>query len=322
MPRFEETDLLNSRDAVELDPIEEKRPSRAPWVLLVLTLLAGTGVAGWLLYQLQLARGEAATAAQRLQGVSAELDEARAQRSDLAQRLGQTEVEKQELATAKAELSQDVQAKDEQIAALRGEFDELQEKMKAEIEKGNIRLSQDQGRIKVDMVDEILFDVGEASISTQGEEVLSRVGAVLARMADKRIQVSGHTDDLPISPRLADRFPTNWELSAARAITVVRFLEERARVPGRRLVAAAHSQFDPISANKTASGRARNRRIEILLTPEIDPDRKAALAAAAPAAPAAPAATPRKAAASPAPKRVAAAPAPAHKRAASSRAKR
>ncbi|WP_243338129.1 OmpA family protein [Anaeromyxobacter soli] len=326
MPKFEEAELLDTRDVMELDRVEARRPSRAPWVLLVLTLLAGTGVAGWLLYRLQLARDEAATAAQRLQGVRAELDDARAQRADLAQRLGQTEIEKQELTTAKAELSQDVQAKDEQIATLRGEFDELQEKMKAEIEKGNIRLSQEQGRIKVDMVDEILFDVGEASISTQGEEVLSRVGAVLARLADKRIQVSGHTDDLPISPRLADRFPTNWELSAARAITVVRFLEERAHVPGRRLVAAAHSQFDPISANKTASGRARNRRIEILLTPEIDPDRRATLAAAGNAAAAAPAAAPRKIAAAttpaPAPKRAAPATATAHKRAAASRTKR
>jgi chemotaxis protein MotB len=261
----------------------ERRPSRAPWALLALVLVAGAGVAGWLLFELQRARTGGSAA---LQDLRARLDEAQGARAALEARLATAESEKKDLLTAKDSLSHDVQAKDEELAKLRGEFDELQDKMKAEIEKGNVRLSQDKGRIKVDVVDEILFDVGDSLVSKQGEEVLSRVGAVLAKMKDKQIQVSGHTDDLPISTRLKDRFATNWELSSARAITVVRFLEERAGIPGRRLVAAAHSQYDPIAANKTAAGRQRNRRIEILLTPEIDPERDAKLAAAAPARPA------------------------------------
>jgi chemotaxis protein MotB len=227
---------------------------------------------------------------------------------ELEERVARAEREKDDLRAARQELSESVQARDEELAKLRGEFGELEEKMKAEIEKGNVRLTQEQGRIKVDMVDEILFDLGEASISKEGEELLSHVGAALAGMKDKHIQVSGHTDDLPISDRLKDRFPTNWELSAARALTVVRFLEERAGIPGRRLVAAAHSQYDPIAPNKGAS-RARNRRIEVLLTPEIDPDRTTVAAAPA-AAPrvdpkAAPAAkpVPSTAAAKPTPKR-------------------
>jgi len=252
-------------------PLElEPRSSRAPWVLLALALVAGAGVAGWLAYRLQLARLEDASA---LRDARADLARAQAQRDEVAQQLARVESEKKDLAVVKDELSHDVQAKDEELAKLRGEFDQLQDKMKAEIEKGNVRLSQEKGRIKVDMVDEILFDVGDSTVSRKGEEVLSRVGAVLAGMKDKQIQVSGHTDDLPISTRLKDRFPTNWELSAARAITVVRFLEERAGIPGGRLVAAAHSQFEPISRNGSTRGRARNRRIEILLTPQIDPDR-------------------------------------------------
>jgi chemotaxis protein MotB len=292
MPRLEEAELFENCEEVLAEQIVTERPSRAPWILLVLTLLSGAGVASWLFFQLQHARGEAATTQRWLESARKELGDARAQRADLAARLGQAEVERRDLLAVKEELSQDVQAKDAALAALRGDLDQLQEKMKAEIEKGNVRLSQEHGRIKVDMVDEILFDVGDSAISKQGEEVLSRVGGVLAGMTDKHILVSGHTDDLPISPRLAERFPTNWELSAARAITVVRFLEERARVPGRRLVAAAHSQYDPLSTGKSAQSRARNRRIEILLTPEIDPDRKATVAAATPAAPA-----PRRAAA-------------------------
>ena len=259
---------LEPYDDAPLEP--EPRSSRAPWVLLALALVAGAGVAGWLAYRLQLARLEDASA---LRDARADLARAQAQRDEVAQQLARVESEKKDLAAVKDELSHDVQAKDEELAKLRGEFDQLQDKMKAEIEKGNVRLSQEKGRIKVDMVDEILFDVGDSTVSRRGEEVLSRVGAVLAGMKDKQIQVSGHTDDLPISTRLKDRFPTNWELSAARAITVVRFLEERAGIPGGRLVAAAHSQFEPISRNDSTRGRARNRRIEILLTPQIDPDR-------------------------------------------------
>jgi chemotaxis protein MotB len=296
MPRLEEAELFEDFEEVKAKPVVTRRASRAPWALVGLALLAGAGVAGWLLYELQRTRDDSASTLRSLESARMELVEARAQRADLAARLGQAEVDKRDLLAAKDELSQDVQAKDAQLAALRGDLDQLEEKMKAEIEKGNVRLSQEHGRIKVDMVDEILFDVGDSSISKQGAEVLARVGAVLAGMKDKQIQVSGHTDDLPISPRLVKRFPTNWELSAARALTVVRFLEERAGVPGRRLVAAAHAQHHPISTGKTAKSRARNRRIEVLLTPEIDPDREKAGSAAA-----APAPLPRKpAAASPA----------------------
>jgi chemotaxis protein MotB len=136
------------------------------------------------------------------------------------------------------------------------------------------------------MVDKVLFESGEAVITKRGEEVLSRVGSVLARIEERQIQVSGHTDDSPISSRLVGTFPTNWELSTARATNVVRFLQEKAGVPAARLVAAGYGPFHPIASNATPSGRARNRRIEILLTPALEPT---------PARVAAPATTPAKA---------------------------
>jgi chemotaxis protein MotB len=101
--------------------------------------------------------------------------------------------------------------------------------------------------------------------------VLARVGAVLAQIDDKQIQVSGHTDNLPLGEKLTATFPTNWELSAARAVTVVRFLSEKAGVPPQRMVASGYGEWSPIATNKSGSGRARNRRIEILLTPTLDP---------------------------------------------------
>lgn len=281
MTKESETQRLDSYDDVMREALELAKPSRTPWVLLVLALLAGAGVAVWLLYKLDRAASDAAAANSGLTDARAQVDKARA---DLAR----VEAEKADLLAHETELSRDVQAKDAELAKMRGEMGELEEKMKAEIDKGNVRLSQAGGKIKVDVVDEILFDVGEASVSKQGENVLSRVGAVLAKMEDKQIQVSGHTDDSPISTRLQDRYPTNWELSSERAITVVRFLQEKAGIPGRRLVAAAHSQYEPLTDNKTTSGRARNRRIEILLTPDLAPARAqgAAPVAAAKKAPA------------------------------------
>jgi chemotaxis protein MotB len=100
--------------------------------------------------------------------------------------------------------------------------------------------------------------------------VIARVGGVLANIADKQIHVSGHTDNQPITGKLLERYPSNWELSMARAMTIVRFLQDTAKVPPERLVATGQGEYHPIASNKTTKGRARNRRIEILLTPALD----------------------------------------------------
>ena len=245
-------------------PLALKPKSNGPWIVAFLAL-AGAGAGGYMLYQgRQHAREDATAATQRAQAAEAE-------KTELAQKVEKLESEKTELATAKEELSKDVQAKTGELEQLKGTYDKLEDKMKDEIAKGDIRLSQSGGKLRVDLVDKILFDSGEAVISKRGEGVLSRVGAVLAAMDDKQIQVSGHTDSNPISEKLTPQFPTNWELSVSRAVNVVRFLEEKASVPAKNLTATGYGQYHPIASNKSAAGRARNRRIEILLTPSLDP---------------------------------------------------
>jgi chemotaxis protein MotB len=239
-------------------------PSRAPWVLLVLGLGAAGAGSVWMYQDRQKAKTEAADA-------TAKIAAAEAGKKDLGAKIEKLEAEKVELEAGKEELSKEVAAKTGEIAELKGTYDKLEEKMKTEIANGDIRLTQSGGHLRVDLVDKILFDSGEAAISKRGEEVLSRVGAVLAAIDDKQIQVSGHTDKTPISEKLAEHFPTNWELSAARAINVVRFLDEKAGVPAARMIASGYGEHHPIASNKTAAGRARNRRIEILLTPSLDP---------------------------------------------------
>jgi len=231
-------------------------------------LVLGLGAAGagsaWLFQERQKAKTEATDA-------TAKVAAAEAGKKDLAAKIEKLETEKTELEAGKEELAKEVAAKSGEIAELKGTYDKLEEKMKDEIAHGDIRLSQSGGRLRVDLVDKILFDSGEAVISKRGEGVLSRVGAVLAAMDDKQIQVSGHTDSNPISEKLATQFPTNWELSVTRAVNVVRFLEEKASVPAKNLIATGYGQYHPIASNKSAAGRARNRRIEILLTPSLAP---------------------------------------------------
>lgn len=270
-------------DDVVQEALRMARPSRLPWVLFVLALVAGAAAAFFLLRRLDTTRSEAAAATAGMLDAQEKLGQLRASRAEVEQRLERIESEKADLAALKNELSRNVQAKQEELDKLKGTYDELQEKMKAEIAKGEIRLSQAGGRLKVDMVDKVLFESGEAVVSKRGAEVLSRVGAVLARVQDKQVQVSGHTDDAPISARLTDKFPTNWELSTARATNVVRYLQEKAGVPAQRLVAAGYGPYHPIASNATPSGRARNRRIEILLTPALEPTRAQAASGAAPA---------------------------------------
>jgi chemotaxis protein MotB len=169
------------------------------------------------------------------------------------------------------ELNQQVEqeriAREARIAQMKSTYDELVDKMESEIERGEITISELQGRLTVNMVERILFDSGKAEVKTAGLEVLQRVGSILKGVQDKDIRVEGHTDNIPISAALAKTFPSNWELSTARATDVVHFLQEKVGIDGQRMSACGFSQYQPVADNATAQGRAQNRRIQIVLVP-------------------------------------------------------
>jgi chemotaxis protein MotB len=254
-------------------------PSRMPWVLTAaVVVVAGYG-AHW-------GYGERARLMAKTEEAKNAVRAAVAAGNSLQQQVSELQTEKEALEADKAALTatrdtlaKSVEEKSSELAALKDTTDKLKDKMKDEIAKGDIQLTESGGKLRVGLVDKILFDSGEASISKRGEGVLARVGAVLASIEDRQIQVSGHTDNTPISDKLKRDFPTNWELSVARATNVVRFLQEKASVPADRLVATGYGENQPIASNKTAAGRAKNRRIELLLTPSLAPKRisKAAL---------------------------------------------
>ncbi|HTS88760.1 MAG TPA: OmpA family protein [Gemmatimonadales bacterium] len=159
-------------------------------------------------------------------------------------------------------------AKEDEINRLKSTYDELEKNMKDEIAQGQIQITRLADRLKVSMVDRILFPSGEAEISPAGRKILRRVGDVLKSTTGKVIRVEGHTDSVAISPALKGRFPTNWELSTTRATNVVRFLQDSVGIDPTRLRAVGLSEYHPVASNQTAKGRAQNRRIEIGLLPE------------------------------------------------------
>jgi len=157
--------------------------------------------------------------------------------------------------------------KEAEIAQLRNTYDQLVKDMQSEIAQGQIQITRLADRLSVSMVDRILFPSGEAGITPAGLRILQRVGNVLKTTEGKVIRVEGHTDNVAISERLQAMFPTNWELSTARASNVVRFLQDSVGIDPSRLQAVGLSEYHPIASNTTVRGRSQNRRIEIALLP-------------------------------------------------------
>jgi chemotaxis protein MotB len=214
-------------------------------------------------------RADEGTLAQK----EAELRASQAKGAELQALVDELSKSKRKLEAAKAEL--------ERKSA---EYDQLASALRAEIDAGRIELTELRGRTTVKMKDKILFASGSATIGKDGREALRAVAGALRNLSGKSIRVDGHTDNVPSSGSV---FPSNWELSSARALAVVRFLQEQGVDP-TRLSAAGFGEFQPIASNETAEGRSLNRRIEITLVPAESGAPGAAPAVATPPAPAAP----------------------------------
>jgi chemotaxis protein MotB len=167
----------------------------------------------------------------------------------------------------KAENASLVKAREEQVQKVSSTYESMLEKMKSEIEQGQVTISELKGKLTVNMVDSILFDSGKAEVKKGGLQILGKVISILKDVKDRSIRIEGHTDNVPISRALAQRYPTNWELSAARAINVARYLQDQGIDPAI-LSAVAYGEWEPVATNDTPEGRAKNRRIEIVLVPK------------------------------------------------------
>ncbi len=161
----------------------------------------------------------------------------------------------------------ELSAKEVKVREQSDAFAKMQEAMKAELNSRQVQLKELEGKLTLTMVESILFDSGKADVKPEGLETLKKVAEVLAKTAGQEIIVAGYTDNVGISGRLAKTYPTNWELSAARAISVVKILVADGVDPGL-LSAAGFGEYRPVAANDTPEGRAKNRRMEIILMPK------------------------------------------------------
>ncbi len=158
-------------------------------------------------------------------------------------------------------------AKEARLAKVKQTYDELVGALEDEIKRGELTISNLEGQLSVNLLNQILFDSGKTEIKPSGQKVLKSLGDVLNKFPDKALMIEGHTDNIKISSTLKERFPSNWELSTARANNVVHFLQDEVGLPGERLVAAGYGPYRPVASNDTPEGRAENRRIQIILIP-------------------------------------------------------
>jgi flagellar motor protein MotB len=169
-----------------------------------------------------------------------------------------------QLALAKTQIDDLQQQKDAAAQAQKN----LAQEMRNAIESKDVTISQLQGKLTVNILDRILFDSGEAVLKPEGEEVLKQIATVLSQYPQRQIHVIGHTDNVPIRASARNKYASNWELSTGRATAAVRFLCENAGVDPRRLGAVGYGEFHPIADNSTAEGRAKNRRIALVVLSE------------------------------------------------------
>ncbi len=144
-------------------------------------------------------------------------------------------------------------------------YQQLSEKLSAEVKADQAQIQQLQNQLKVTLVDQILFPEGGYQLGRKGEETLAKIAPTLSTLKGQQIVVEGFTDNVPIGPELRQRFPSNWELSSARASDVVRFLAAKG-VPSNIMSAQGFGDSRPVASNDTPQGRAKNRRVEIVIT--------------------------------------------------------
>jgi chemotaxis protein MotB len=215
-------------------------------------------------------------------------EELQARIDELTQQLADSESRNQSLQQRISILEGEVSAAQSRIEALEGEkttmqaeleelraaqaerekeletYKQLFARLKKLIDAGTIKVVFRKGKMMVEMSSAVLFDSGSAKLKEDGKATLAEITEALKTVSDRDFLVAGHTDNVPIKRR----FASNWQLSAERAISVVNFMIEQG-FPSQHVGAAGFGEFDPVGDNETEEGRAENRRIEIILMPNL-----------------------------------------------------
>jgi chemotaxis protein MotB len=266
--------------------ILEERGSRRRAVVVAVLAFAAAGGLGALSYhlwqELQTSQAAEARLAGEMKTLSDALELHRATSVDLDGKLGKcnedltvqktavedTEKKRTDLdadltacRSSEKNLAQQAAAAKELLA----EFKSLTASFQKMIDSGKLAVVFRRGQMVVKLPAAILFPSGSAELSEEGQAALGEVASILRQLRGRRFTVAGHTDNVPV---VQASFLDNWELSAARAVTVTKLLIAKG-MPATSLVAAGYSEYDPVAANAGGAGRQKNRRIEIILAPNL-----------------------------------------------------
>ena len=189
-------------------------------------------------------------------------------RAELQKKLGITSTEKTQLEGSVADMRKalaDAEARKIETEKRLAEFRELTTKFKSLVDAGKLSIKFQNGRMMLALSTDILFPSGSAQLSAPGKAAITEVTALLKDLQNRNFQVEGHTDNVPIHSK---QFPSNWELASARAMSVLGTMLA-AGFPPEHVSTASYGSYEPVADNTTAEGRSENRRIAIVIVPDL-----------------------------------------------------
>jgi chemotaxis protein MotB len=234
-----------------------KNSSKGSWLAWVAAIIMGASA----LSLFALWNSDRNHAREELQALQNNLDQAR---TELTNAQTQIQSGQEQVAALKTQIA-DLEKQKQQVTQ---SSRTLEDEMRSQLESKDVTISKLQGKLTVNILDNVMFDSGEAILKPDGEAVMKKIAAILSEHPQITIQVVGHTDNVPIRPAGHTRFASNWELSTARALAAVHFLTEQSGIDPRRVGAAGYGEFRPVADNSTSEGRGKNRRIAITILPD------------------------------------------------------
>jgi len=253
----------------QMFPGGEKRVVLVSLYLAIAVLVLGgcvsTGRFEGVVQERDDALAQVATTASERDALAAERDALAKERSQLLEERSELNRQVEMIEAQKAAAAREAEQVRAEMASQQAVFESLQQTFAREQEQNQVKIEMMKSGVKVNLDNEILFPSGSAMLNETGVDVLKRAAAELKKSPYQTL-VAGYTDNVAISDKLLDRYPSNWELAGARAASVVRLFEAEG-VPSAQMLAISFGENSPVESNDTPEGRNKNRRIEILLRP-------------------------------------------------------
>jgi chemotaxis protein MotB len=203
-----------------------------------------------------------------LDQANSKIQEMRLLITELQNQLGNTSRDKSKLQASVKEMQEaiaDLTKRKQETEKRIREFRDLTNKFKKFIDTGRLSVKIIDGRMVVALNSDVLFSSGSSRLSNDGATAIEEVALLLASIPNKKYQVEGHTDNVPIRTKV---FPSNWDLASARALTVLKKMTDAGLSPNR-ISAASFGEHNPVASNDSKDGRQQNRRIEIIIVPDL-----------------------------------------------------